>query len=51
MFCPHCGKEITEGQLFCRHCGGRITETVPNAGGGRRPLGRPGDARFFGRDL
>jgi len=33
MFCPHCGKEITEGQLFCQHCGGRITETVPNAGG------------------
>ncbi len=26
MFCPHCGKEIAEGQAFCRHCGGAIAE-------------------------
>jgi len=24
MFCPHCGKEITEGQSFCQHCGARL---------------------------
>ncbi|MHB8843448.1 MAG: YIP1 family protein [Nitrospirota bacterium] len=22
MFCPHCGKEISEGEAFCRFCGG-----------------------------
>jgi hypothetical protein len=21
MFCPHCGKEITDDQAFCQHCG------------------------------
>lgn len=25
MFCPHCGKEIAEGQAFCQHCGGAIS--------------------------
>ncbi len=24
MFCPHCGKEIAEGQAFCQYCGGKI---------------------------
>jgi hypothetical protein len=24
MFCPHCGKEVTEGQIFCQHCGARL---------------------------
>ncbi len=26
MFCPHCGKEVTEGQLFCQYCGARLAE-------------------------
>jgi len=26
MFCPHCGKEVTEGQVFCQHCGSRLVE-------------------------
>ncbi len=26
MFCPHCGKEVAEGQIFCQHCGSRIAE-------------------------
>jgi hypothetical protein len=30
MFCPHCGKEISEGQAFCQHCGLRLAE--PEAG-------------------
>lgn len=29
MFCPHCGKEIAEGQVFCQHCGGRIPAPEP----------------------
>jgi hypothetical protein len=24
MFCPHCGKEITEDQSFCQYCGFRL---------------------------
>jgi hypothetical protein len=24
MFCPQCGKEITEGQAFCQHCGAAL---------------------------
>lgn len=24
MFCPHCGKETSEGQMFCQHCGSRL---------------------------
>ncbi len=30
MFCPHCGKEITEGQSFCQHCGSRLVEPGPS---------------------
>jgi hypothetical protein len=26
MFCPHCGKEIADGQAFCQYCGGKIEE-------------------------
>ncbi|MDA8099025.1 MAG: YIP1 family protein [Nitrospiraceae bacterium] len=26
MFCPHCGKEVNEGQTFCHHCGARIAQ-------------------------
>ncbi len=29
MFCPHCGKEISEGQAFCQHCGSQISEAAP----------------------
>ena len=28
MFCPHCGKEIAEGQVFCQHCGARLAEAA-----------------------
>jgi hypothetical protein len=38
MFCPHCGKEIAEGQVYCRHCGAGPTESGPGsapAAGGR----------------
>ncbi|OGW37420.1 MAG: hypothetical protein A2X58_05285 [Nitrospirae bacterium GWC2_56_14] len=28
MFCPHCGKEVSEGQTFCQHCGLRISEAA-----------------------
>ena len=24
MFCPHCGKEVSEGQAFCHFCGGAV---------------------------
>ncbi len=40
MFCPHCGKEIIEGQAFCQHCGAALRgpAAAPAAaeGGGRR---------------
>ncbi|MGE5174144.1 MAG: YIP1 family protein [Betaproteobacteria bacterium] len=42
MFCPHCGKEIAEGQAFCQYCGARIGETgmagsTPGAGRSKTP--------------
>jgi hypothetical protein len=35
MFCPHCGKEILEGQSFCQFCGGS-TAAAPASGTDRR---------------
>jgi hypothetical protein len=34
MFCPHCGKEISENQTFCQFCGEAtaVTSTVPGTG-------------------
>lgn len=33
MFCPHCGKETSEGQVFCPYCGySLIAETGTSAG-------------------
>jgi len=29
MFCPHCGKEIADGQAFCQHCGAKLIEAAP----------------------
>jgi len=31
MFCPHCGKEVTEGQIFCQHCGARLAGEAASA--------------------
>jgi hypothetical protein len=31
MFCPHCGREISEGQPFCQYCGARIAEPETGA--------------------
>ena len=32
MFCPKCGKEITDGSKFCKHCGCKIKpKDSPNA--------------------
>ena len=28
MFCPHCGKEVSEGHAFCQFCGGTIASDV-----------------------
>ena len=28
MFCPHCGKEIADGQVFCQYCGAKVNETA-----------------------
>ena len=28
MFCPHCGKEIADGQAFCQHCGAPLAEVA-----------------------
>jgi hypothetical protein len=35
MFCPHCGKEVNEGQAFCHSCGGRIAAPETPAVAGR----------------
>jgi hypothetical protein len=35
MFCPHCGKEITEGQAFCQYCGVRLAGSGPEVFPGR----------------
>jgi len=29
MFCPDCGKEVSESQAFCQHCGLKLSESVP----------------------
>jgi hypothetical protein len=31
MFCPHCGKEVTEEQAFCQHCGGSLAQATAGA--------------------
>lgn len=33
MFCPHCGKEITEGQPFCQYCGSRVEASSADQAG------------------
>ena len=35
MFCPHCGKEISEDQAFCQFCGGTIATVVAASVPGR----------------
>ena len=58
MFCPHCGKEVTEGQSFCQHCGGSlaaesvqapVAETTPVSDGRGKTPWEDREARgFFG---
>jgi len=39
MFCPQCGKEVTEGQVFCQQCGTRLvqdSEGTSSSGGRTR---------------
>lgn len=58
MFCPHCGKEISEGQSFCQHCGARLAEAAfqlpvsepgPIGGGREKTPWEDREARgFFG---
>ena len=31
MFCPHCGRQVSDAQPFCHHCGGKIAP-APEAG-------------------
>lgn len=35
MFCPHCGKEVSEGHVFCQFCGGAIATDVSASSSGR----------------
>jgi hypothetical protein len=52
MFCPHCGKEVSEGQAFCQHCGLRLSEAAPVVTGAGMREKTPWEAReqqgFFG---
>jgi len=35
MFCPHCGKEVSEGHAFCQFCGGPIAADASAPSPGR----------------
>jgi hypothetical protein len=52
MFCPHCGKEVTEGQIFCQHCGARLAgeaASAPVTGGREKTPWEDREVRgFFG---
>lgn len=32
MFCPNCGKEVSDNVSFCRHCGASLAEVVQEPG-------------------
>lgn len=32
MYCPHCGKEVTEGEAFCSHCGKSLMQLQEEKG-------------------
>jgi hypothetical protein len=51
MFCPHCGKEIAEGQVFCQHCGARLAEAAPVSGGREKTSWEDRESRGFLRGL
>ncbi len=42
MFCPHCGKEVMEGQSFCPNCGSRIAELPVQPPPAEIPSGQAG---------
>jgi len=50
MYCPHCGKEIADGQAFCQYCGKGVAEPTQQGAGIREKT--PWEARetegFFG---
>jgi hypothetical protein len=52
MFCPQCGKEITEGQVFCQHCGSRLSAdtgiAVPAGGRSKTPWEDRENTGYFG---
>jgi hypothetical protein len=52
MFCPHCGKEVAEGQVFCQHCGSRIVEvregTISAGGREKTPWENRENTGYFG---
>jgi hypothetical protein len=52
MFCPHCGKEITEGQTFCQHCGSRLSADsgiiAPAGGRSKTPWEDRENTGYFG---
>ena len=56
MFCPHCGKEVSDAQNFCQHCGARLAEaviqpplpeTAPPSGGREKTPWEDREARGF----
>ena len=47
MFCPHCGKEIADGQVFCQHCGARLAETAPISGGREKTYWEDRESKGF----
>ncbi|HUI66797.1 MAG TPA: YIP1 family protein [Nitrospirota bacterium] len=47
MFCPHCGKEIADGQVFCQHCGARLAEAAPISGGREKTYWEDRESRGF----
>ncbi len=54
MFCPHCGKEISEGQVFCQYCGlklGEPAQVVAEPGGREKTPWEDRETQGFFRGL
>jgi uncharacterized membrane protein YvbJ len=40
MYCPSCGREISDSAVFCDKCGRQLSELAPQEGGQYRPAMR-----------
>jgi hypothetical protein len=47
MFCPHCGKEIAEGQVFCQYCGAKPQKLLRFPDREKRHFGKTVNREFL----